>query len=165
MAENSSSATRKKRPPIQLYVPPAQRNLPAAKHKPSSVLKQTIVNDQATKIVKLDTNNKSRCSEVPQGIPQSCSPVEDQTRRLVNESICHSAQDMGIFWDFKICYKSQVINSEFDDQCNCVKFSLLRQLLPYSKLLIFHPRRGSCLMSLNSCKEVFDAKLKKTGPR
>ncbi|ENN74237.1 hypothetical protein YQE_09210, partial [Dendroctonus ponderosae] len=158
MAENSSSATRKKRPPIQLYVPPAQRNHPAEKRKLSTDPKESIVNAQITvKTGKQGTNDKTRCSQVPQRIPQACNgQVEDQTEKIrgsVSEK-CYSTQDIGIFWDFKkIRYKSHVISPEFDDQCNCVKFSLLKDFLPYSKLLIFQLTRGNYIGPSN---RIFD---------
>ncbi|KAH1029922.1 hypothetical protein HUJ05_003069 [Dendroctonus ponderosae] len=163
MAENSSSATRKKRPPIQLYVPPAQRNHPAEKRKLSTDPKESIVNAQITvKNGKQGTNDKTRCSQVPQRIPQACNgQVKDQTEKIrgsVSEK-CYSTQDIGIFWDFKkIRYKSHVISPEFDDQIGQVPDiqSLFRMSWTSEKILYFPiqeieiPDLDSLIASINT---------------
>lgn len=116
MTEIVASTTRKKRPPIQLYVPPAQRKseTPSAqKRKP--IKNKSYKGTTTTNFIQLVSSQKLS------------SDIE-------NTSHIYCTEDLD--------YLNNNQASKFPSyQCNCAKLLLFKDIFPYAKLLIFSINR------------------------
>lgn len=115
MAENVVSTTRKKRPPIQLYVPPAQRklgNLSAQKRK--STKSKSYKGSTTTEFIQLVSRQK-------------LSDVE-------STPLVYCTEDLDYLNNNQVAKFSSY-------QCNCAKLLLFKDIFPYAKLLIFSINR------------------------
>lgn len=125
MAENCSNA-RKKRPPIQLYVPPAQRK---SRHNESnSAQKNAQQNTQETEFPtspKKDTAKKI--------YSHNRSMLENQEVKTdENPNICYCTEDVDCLYN-NFPY--------FNSSCNFNKLIIFRDLFFLARLLIFNIKR------------------------
>lgn len=116
MAENVVSTTRKKRPPIQLYVPPAQRKsgTPAAQKRKSTKSKN-YKGTTSTDFIQLVSS-------------------QELSSAIENTPLVYCTEDL----DYLNNNQAVKFSSY---QCNCAKLLLFKDIFPYAKLLIFSINR------------------------
>ncbi|KAF7268472.1 hypothetical protein GWI33_018361 [Rhynchophorus ferrugineus] len=126
MAENSTNA-RKKRPPIQLYVPPAQR-----KSRQNEINSAQKVTHQNTQDTDFSTCPRKEITKKQYSGIQSVSENEEVKRDENTTSICYCTEDIDCLYNnfpyFNIGY-------------NFSKLIIFKDLFFLAKLLIFNIKR------------------------
>ncbi|XP_066258850.1 uncharacterized protein [Euwallacea similis] len=132
MTEHSGNTTKKKRPAIQLYVPPAQR-----KSRPNIVNQHQRPNRDECQLKNCTSNEKVR---TPAGKPDCLQRDTDVTNcaenceeEAVGEETCYWTDYIDCYLD--VAYPFPRFN------CNCSKLFLFKEVFPNAKLLMFSIER------------------------
>ncbi|XP_050314603.1 uncharacterized protein LOC126749036 isoform X2 [Anthonomus grandis grandis] len=133
-----TSVPKKKRPPIQLYVPPAQR-----RSKLVAPQRENLKNDKIQKCSsngrKVEIQDSNELQVNREDSLQDIEPVIAEEKEYVEtpQVHCYCTQDIDYISNKKDLY----VRPFYSYQCRCIKMLLLKDLFPFAKLLIFSINR------------------------
>ncbi|XP_066158865.1 uncharacterized protein [Euwallacea fornicatus] len=131
MSEHSGNTTKKKRPAIQLYVPPAQR-----KSRPNVANQHQKPNKDECQVKNCPSNEKGRASARNQECLHTDISVINGAETYEEEAIeetCYWTDYIDYYLD--VAYPFPLFN------CNCSKLFLFKEVFPNAKLLMFSIER------------------------